>query len=60
LPRELLVSLRLAIRNGETARLNELIERVGERDTEISRALKKLADNYEYDALTHLLEGATQ
>ena len=60
LPRELVVGLQLAIRNGEKARLNELIERVGERDAKISRALKKLADDYDYDALTHLLEGAPE
>jgi CheY-like chemotaxis protein len=60
LPRELVVSLQLAIRNGETARLNKLIERVGERDAEISQTLKKLADKYDYDSLTHLLEGAQQ
>jgi DnaJ-domain-containing protein 1 len=60
LPRELVVSLQLAIRNGETARLNKLIERVGERDAEISQALKKLADKYDYDSLMSLLEGAQQ
>jgi DNA-binding response OmpR family regulator len=31
---------------------------VGERDVATSHALKDLADRYEYDALTHLLEEA--
>jgi PAS domain S-box-containing protein len=58
LPPELLDNLGIAIRNGQTDRLTKLIEQVGERDAEISQALKDLADKYDYDALTHLLEGA--
>jgi hypothetical protein len=45
--------------NGNMRRLNELILQV--RDTEDTRsahALQELADKYEYDALTHLLEEA--
>jgi CheY-like chemotaxis protein len=58
LPPELVGDLQLAIRNGEKDRLDQLIEQVGERNVVISRALKNLADSYDYDALTHLLEGA--
>ena len=58
LPAELAGDLRLAIRNGEKDRLDRLIEQVGERDVALSQALKDLADRYEYDALTNLLEGA--
>jgi CheY-like chemotaxis protein len=58
LPPQLVGDLRLAIRNGEKDRLDQLIEQVGERDVEISHALKDMADRYDYDALTQLLERA--
>ncbi|HXB73850.1 MAG TPA: response regulator [Candidatus Acidoferrales bacterium] len=58
LPAELAGDLRLAIGNGDKGRLDQLIEQVGERDSALSLALKNLADRYEYDALTYLLEGA--
>jgi two-component system CheB/CheR fusion protein len=58
MPPELARDLQLAIQNGDKGRLDQLIEQAGEWDVAISRALKDLADRYEYDALTHLLEGA--
>jgi CheY-like chemotaxis protein len=58
LPPELARDLQVAIRNGDKGRLDQLIEQVGERDVVVSNALKDLADRSEYDALTHLLEGA--
>jgi CheY-like chemotaxis protein len=58
LPPELARDLQVAIRNGDKGRLDQLIEQVGERDVVVSNALKDLADRYDYDALTHLLEGA--
>ena len=58
LPPELLADLQLAVRNGQTDRLNQLIEQVGHRNTVISEALKDLADKYDYDALADLLETA--
>jgi PAS domain S-box-containing protein len=58
LPPEFARELRLAIQNGDKGRLDQLIEQIGERDVAVSQALKHLADRYEYDALTHLLEGA--
>jgi hypothetical protein len=50
--------LQLAIRNGEKDRLDQLIEQVGEQNVAISQVLKDLAERYDYEALTHLLEGA--
>jgi PAS domain S-box-containing protein len=58
LPPELIGDLQLAIQTGDKSRIDRLIEDVGERDAVVSQALKDLADRYEYDALTHLLEGA--
>jgi PAS domain S-box-containing protein len=58
LPPQLVGDLRLAIQSGDKSRLDQLIDQVGERDVVVSQALKSLADRYEYDALTHLFEGA--
>jgi PAS domain S-box-containing protein len=58
LPAKLIEHLRLAIRNGEKGRLDEFIQQAGIWDASVSRALQDLADRYEYDALTRLLEGA--
>jgi CheY-like chemotaxis protein len=58
LPPELLADLQRAIRNGQTDRLEELIEQVGHRNAVVSQALKDLADKYDYDALADLLETA--
>jgi CheY-like chemotaxis protein len=58
LPAEWIDQLRHAILDGEKDRLDALIRGVGERDTAFASALQELADKYEYDALTHLLEEA--
>jgi signal transduction histidine kinase/CheY-like chemotaxis protein/HAMP domain-containing protein len=57
LPPELVEDLQLAIRNGEKDRLDQLIERAGKLDVGLARTLKDLADKYDYDALSYLLEG---
>jgi len=59
LPRELVEELRNATLSGNKKLLNELILKVSEvGDAESARALQELADKYEYDALTRLLEEA--
>ncbi|HLK68929.1 MAG TPA: response regulator [Bryobacteraceae bacterium] len=54
----LLAALRQAVQNGEKDNLDELIRRVEEQHGRCAQVLRGLADNYEYDALTHLLEEA--
>ena len=57
LPAALLEELRVAVRAGKKKILDKLIldvSRTG--DTESARALQSLADHYQYDALTRLLE----
>ncbi len=56
LPAELAGALREAVRDGDKYRLDELIREVAEQSARSARALQELADNYEYDALTSLLE----
>jgi CheY-like chemotaxis protein len=56
LPPELLQKLREATSNGDKRLLDELILQVQE--TACARGLHQLADKYEYDALTQLLEAA--
>jgi signal transduction histidine kinase len=56
LPLELIIELQQAVGNGEKNRLDELIGKVAEIDKPAARSLKQLADNYDYDALTHLME----
>jgi CheY-like chemotaxis protein len=58
LPPDLCADLLLAIRNGQKNRLDAFIEQAGKWDLSTSHALKDLADRYEYDTLTRLLEGA--
>jgi chemotaxis family two-component system sensor kinase Cph1 len=58
LPAEFVADLRLAIRNGEKDHLDQLIAQAGQWDVAVSIGLKDLADRYEYESLTHLLEGA--
>jgi PAS domain S-box-containing protein len=58
LPPQLVGDLQLAVRNGQKDRLDQLIQQVGERHVVVSQALKDLAERYDYDALTKLLEGA--
>jgi PAS domain S-box-containing protein len=57
LPPSLLEELRVATSAGKKRVLDKLILNVGETgDVESARGLQALADNYEYDALTRLLE----
>ena len=56
LPVELTDKLRLAVLNGENDQLNVLIGKVTEQDAPFARALRDLADKYEYDALIQLLD----
>jgi DNA-binding response OmpR family regulator len=60
LPRELLEELLAATESGNKKLLNQLIVQVRDQAGDIgsSLALQKLADRYEYDALTRLLEKA--
>jgi signal transduction histidine kinase/response regulator RpfG family c-di-GMP phosphodiesterase len=60
LPAELLQQLRSAVQDGEKDRLDELIAAVANEDSQSGRALKELADKYEYDTLTNLLLEAGQ
>jgi len=52
---ELLEQLRVAVQNGEKDRLDELIATVANQDSGSAKALRDLADKYEYDALITLL-----
>jgi CheY-like chemotaxis protein len=57
LPPSLLEELRVAVRAGKKKVLDKLILDIGGTgDTESARALQALADHYQYDALTRLLE----
>jgi CheY-like chemotaxis protein len=59
LPRELIEEMREATSIGNKKLLDSLIRKVPETgDAESARALQELADKYEYDALTRLLEEA--
>jgi CheY-like chemotaxis protein len=61
LPRELIGELRDATVSGNKKLLDKLILQVREsQDDGFARGLQRLADNYEYDALTKLLEEACQ
>jgi PAS domain S-box-containing protein len=56
-PRELIEDIRTATLNGNKQLLDRLILRVRENgDTGSAQGLQELADKYEYDALTQLLE----
>jgi hypothetical protein len=44
-----------AVQKGEKDRLDQLIRGAGDLDRQVGAALKQLAENYEYDALTSLL-----
>ena len=56
LPLELVDELRKATIRGNKRLLDKVILKVRETDTESEHALQGLADKYEYDALTRLLE----
>jgi PAS domain S-box-containing protein len=59
LPMDLVEELRTATLSGNKRRLDKLILQVRETaDDEPARALQELADKYEYDALTRLLDEA--
>ena len=59
LPRELIEKIRTATLIGNKKLLDQLILKVHEAgDTESAHALQKLADRYEYEALTRFLEEA--
>jgi signal transduction histidine kinase/DNA-binding NarL/FixJ family response regulator len=60
LPQALVEELGQAVRNGEKDRLDELIGSITERDATFGRTLQQLADQYDYDALTQLLEEVQQ
>ncbi len=61
LPLELVEELRNATLNGNKRLLDKLILRVREAgDAASAHALQELADKYEYDALTRMLEEACQ
>ena len=58
LPPELIEALRNATADGDKKLLNRLIASVDQiNDAEFARDLQNLADRYEYDALTRLLNG---
>jgi signal transduction histidine kinase/ActR/RegA family two-component response regulator len=56
MPPDLIAKLQHAVGNGEKDVIDELIGRVALLDGSAARTLKQHADNYNYDALTHLLE----
>ena len=56
LPVELVNQLYDAVQKGEKDRLDQLIGRVGALNRQVAAALSELAENYEYDALTYLLQ----
>jgi hypothetical protein len=58
LPMGLVQELRNATLGGNKRVLDSLILKVGETEDGTARALQELADKYEYDALTRLLEEA--
>jgi PAS domain S-box-containing protein len=55
-PVEILDQLHDAVLDGDKPRLDRLLERVVEHDLRAASALKELAEKYEYEALTSLLE----
>jgi CheY-like chemotaxis protein len=56
LPAELRDALRAAIQDGDKHRLDGLIREVGERDGRSASVFRELAEKYEYEALSGLLE----
>jgi PAS domain S-box-containing protein len=52
---ELINQLHDAVQKGEKDRLDQLIQGVEKFDQQAAEGLKAFAENYEYDALTHLL-----
>ncbi len=60
LPVELRHQLRAAVLDGEKDRLDELIAILWNQDPQSARALKDLADKYEYETLMNLLTDASE
>jgi PAS domain S-box-containing protein len=56
LPVELINQLHEAVQEGDKDRLDQLIKAIRDSDRQLAGALNELAENYEYDALTNLLE----
>jgi PAS domain S-box-containing protein len=56
LPVELTSQLYEAVQEGDKGRLDQVIQTIKDLDTQAAGVLKELAENYEYDALTHLLQ----
>lgn len=55
-PETLRQAMRQAVNEGDMAALQERITRVEETDAGLARRLRNLADQYDYETLTHLLE----
>ena len=56
LPSEFRSQLQEAVRNGDKRRIDRLLETLGEGNGNCAIALRDLADRYEYDAITHLMQ----
>lgn len=60
LAEELLIAMRDALESGDMAAMRSLLERIGETDPVLAAALRKLADNYDYDTLSAIFVKETQ
>ncbi|HCW93838.1 MAG TPA: hypothetical protein DHM44_09170 [Flexistipes sinusarabici] len=56
LPEELIIGMKEAVENGDTAKLKDYISKAEEIDAETGSGLRLLADRYNYDKLLKLLE----
>jgi PAS domain S-box-containing protein len=56
LPQELVQAMRQAVSEGDIARLTETISHVAKVDSDVARALQALADRYDYEKISQLLE----
>ena len=59
LPSDLVAQMKEATLNGYMSRLSELLDEVEEIDGQVASGLRSLADRFEYDELTRILEGGT-
>jgi CheY-like chemotaxis protein len=55
LPEKLLAALREATLNGDTVRLNQLLQQVADCEAVLAQSLRHLVDQYDHDTLTRLL-----
>jgi len=55
LPAEMIGWMRHAVQNGDMEQLKGLIRQVAKHDEPLAKALRSLADQYDYDALCRLL-----